>query len=78
MQLMVDWAYLPLEVELPEEYGNEEGGYIVKESDKTAIEEDEEEEEEGGFLYNMMNVVRNMPFETRRQMFARYHFSKLI
>ena len=68
---------------MPEEYGNEEGGYIVKESDKTAIEEDEEEEEEeeeegGGFLYNMMNVVRNMPFETRRQMFARYHFSKLI
>ena len=47
MQLMVDWAYLPLEVELPEEYGNEEGGYIVKESDKTAIEEDEEEEEGG-------------------------------
>ena len=65
---------------MPEENGNEEGDYIVKESDKTAIEEDEEEEEEegGGFLYNMMNVVRNMPFETRRQMFARYHFSKLI
>ena len=61
---------------MPEENGNEEGSYIVKESDKTAIEEDEEEE--GGFLYNMMNVVRNMPFETRRQMFARYHFSKLI
>ena len=74
MQLIVDWAYLPLEVELPEENGNEEGGYIVKESDKPAIEEDEDEE--GGFLYNMMNVVRNMPFETRRQMFARYHFSK--
>ena len=61
---------------MPEENGNEEGSYIVKESDKTEIEEDDEEE--GGFLYNMMNVVRNMPFETRRQMFARYHFSKSI
>ena len=26
----------------------------------------------GGFLSNIMNSVRNMPFETRRQMFARY------
>ena len=27
--------------------------------------------EEGGFLTNMLNSIRNMPFQTRRQMFAR-------